>query len=114
MKRLQMMLLICLIFLSPLCAGASDLGGMRFSFIRGDVQVWTEHTNDWVPASINMPLREGNRIWVPEEGPSTGAPVTSGGFTPLGAWPGFLLHLVRFTSAAVTTTPTVSTSPALR
>jgi len=114
MKRLMMIFLVCLILLPSVYASAFDLGGMRFSFIRGDVQVWTEHTNDWVPASINMPLREGNRIWVPEEGPSTGAPVTSGGFTPLGAWPGFLLHLVRFTSAAVTTTPTVSTSPALR
>ncbi len=68
MKRLQMRLLIGLIFLSPLCAGASDLGGMRFSFIRGDVQVRTEDTGDWVPASINMPLSEGDRIWVPEEG----------------------------------------------
>src|SRR4030043_42342 len=49
-------------------AGASDLGGMRFSFIRGDVQVRTEDMDDWVPASVNMPLREGDRIWVPEEG----------------------------------------------
>jgi len=68
MKRLQMMFLICLILLPTVCAGASDLGGMRFSFIRGDVQVRTEDTEDWVPASINMPLREGDRIWVPEEG----------------------------------------------
>jgi hypothetical protein len=68
MKRLQMMFLICLILLPTVCAGASDLGGMRFSFIRGDVQVRTEDTEDWVPASINMPLREGDRIWVPEDG----------------------------------------------
>jgi len=68
MKRLQMMLLIVFILFSPLWASASDLGGMRFSFIRGDVQVRTEDTQDWVPASINMPLKEGDRIWVPEEG----------------------------------------------
>jgi hypothetical protein len=68
MKRLQMMLLIGLFLVPPLCADASELGGMRFSFIRGDVQVRTEDTQDWVPASINMPLREGDRIWVPEEG----------------------------------------------
>jgi hypothetical protein len=68
MKRLMMIFLIGLILLPPLSAGASDLGGIRFSFIRGDVQVRTEDTGDWVPASINMPLREGDRIWVPEEG----------------------------------------------
>ena len=68
MKRLMMMFLISLILLPPVYAGASDLGGIRFSFIRGDVQVRTEDTDDWVPASINMPLREGDRIWVPEDG----------------------------------------------
>jgi len=68
MKRLMMMFLISLILLPPVYAGASDLGEIRFSFIRGDVQVRTDDTEDWVPASINMPLREGDRIWVPEEG----------------------------------------------
>jgi hypothetical protein len=68
MKRLKMMFLISLILLLPSYVSASDLGGMRFSFIRGDVQVRTDDTDDWVPASINMPLREGDRIWVPEDG----------------------------------------------
>jgi hypothetical protein len=68
MKRLILILLISLILLPPVYASASDLGGLRFSFIGGDVQVRTEDTGDWVPASINMPLREGGRIWVPEEG----------------------------------------------
>jgi len=68
MKRLMTIFLISLILLPAVCASASDLGGMRFSFIRGDVQVRTEDTGDWVPASINMPLREGDRIWVPEDG----------------------------------------------
>jgi FecR protein len=68
MKKLMMMVLISLILFPSVYAGASELGGMRFSFIRGDVQVRTEDTQDWVPASINMPLKEGDRIWVPEEG----------------------------------------------
>jgi len=68
MKRLLMMSLISLILLVPVCAGAADLGGMRFSYIRGDVQVRTDDTDDWIPASTNMPLREGDRIWVPEDG----------------------------------------------
>lgn len=68
MKKRIVISLIFLILLVPVCAGASDLGGMRFSFIRGDVQVRTDDADDWVPASINMPLREGDRIWVPEDG----------------------------------------------
>jgi len=68
MKRLITIFLLSLILLPAVCASASDLGGMRFSFIRGDVQVMTEDTGDWVPASINMPLREGDRTWVLEEG----------------------------------------------
>jgi len=68
MKRFMMIFLISLILFPPVCASASELVGMRFSFIRGDVQIRTEDTGDWVPASINMPLREGDRIWVPEEG----------------------------------------------
>jgi hypothetical protein len=68
MKKLMMMVLISLILFPSVYAGASELGGMRFSFIRGDVQVRTEDTQDWVPASINMPLKEGDRVWVPEEG----------------------------------------------
>jgi len=68
MKRLITIFLLSLILLPAVCASASELGGMRFSFIRGDVQVRTEDTVDWVPASINMPLREGDRIWVPEDG----------------------------------------------
>jgi hypothetical protein len=34
----------------------------------GDVQIRTEDTEEWVPASINMPLRDGDRIWVPDGG----------------------------------------------
>jgi hypothetical protein len=68
MKRLILILLISLMLLPSVYASASDLGELRFSFLGGDVQVRTEDTGDWVPASINMPLREGDRIWVPEEG----------------------------------------------
>ena len=39
---------------------------MRISLIDGDVQIKTEDTEEWVPASINMPLTDGDRIWVPE------------------------------------------------
>ena len=58
-------IVVCLLLL-PTAAVASELGMARLSLIRGDVQIYTEDTGAWVAASINMPLREGDRIWVPE------------------------------------------------
>lgn len=45
--------LISLLLIAPVHAAASDLAVMRVSLIRGDVQIRTEDTADWVPASIN-------------------------------------------------------------
>ncbi|MDH4231282.1 MAG: FecR domain-containing protein, partial [Nitrospirota bacterium] len=50
----------------PSYAMAEDLGELRISLVDGDVQLITEDTTDWVPAAVNMPLRGGDRIWVPE------------------------------------------------
>ena len=47
-------------------ARAADLGSARISLIKGDVQIYTADTQEWVAASINMPLQEGDRLWVPE------------------------------------------------
>lgn len=44
------------------------LGAIRINLLDGDVQIKTEETDDWVPASINMPLQDGDRLWVPEGG----------------------------------------------
>ncbi len=57
-------LLICL----PTLSYPSSLGHMHISFLEGDVQIHTEDTGDWVPASINLPLKDGDRIWVPAGG----------------------------------------------
>jgi hypothetical protein len=67
MKTLKWVIIISL-FLLPTIAYPSTLGSLRISLIQGDVQVRTEDTKEWVPASINMPLVEGDRIWVPERG----------------------------------------------
>jgi hypothetical protein len=67
MKTLKWAIIISL-FLLPTIAYPSTLGSLRISLIQGDVQVRTEDTKEWVPASINMPLVEGDRIWVPEGG----------------------------------------------
>jgi hypothetical protein len=53
---------------TPPAPPPSTLGVMRVSLLDGDVQIKTEETGDWVPASINMPLRDGDQLWVPEGG----------------------------------------------
>jgi hypothetical protein len=68
MKILKYIALGFILFLFPVYGDTSPLGSLRISLIEGDVQVMTEDTGEWVPASINMPLVDGDRIWVPEEG----------------------------------------------
>src|SRR4030042_6823413 len=68
MKTLRWMVLTAVLILLPAFSYPATLGYLRISLIEGDVQVNTEDTGDWVPASINMPLKDGDRIWVPEGG----------------------------------------------
>jgi len=68
MKILKYILVISMFLLLPVYSYPSTLGSMRLSLIDGDVQIRTEDTEEWVPASINMPLRDGDQIWVPEGG----------------------------------------------
>ncbi|MBM4338860.1 MAG: iron dicitrate transport regulator FecR [Deltaproteobacteria bacterium] len=66
MKILRWVVLMAVLIFLPTISYPATLGGLRISFIEGDAQVNTEDTGDWVPASINMPLKDGDRIWVPE------------------------------------------------
>lgn len=68
MKTFKAIMLISLLLLFPTFSHSQNLGDLRISLIEGDVQIRTEDTGDWVPTSINMPLMEGDRIWVPEGG----------------------------------------------
>jgi hypothetical protein len=68
MKIFKFLILISILFLFPAYSYSQDLGELRISLIAGDVQIRSEDTEDWVPASINTPLRQGDRIWVPEGG----------------------------------------------
>ena len=68
MKILKFVVLAFMLFYFPAYASGSTPGSLRISVIEGDVQVRTEDTGEWVPASINMPLFDGDRIWVPEGG----------------------------------------------
>jgi hypothetical protein len=68
MKIARLFILIAILMLLPAYSYSSPLGQLRISLIEGDVQILTEDTEDWVLASINMPLRDGDQIWVPEGG----------------------------------------------
>jgi hypothetical protein len=68
MKTLRWMVLTAALICLPALSYPSTLGHMHISLIEGDVQIHTEDTGDWVPASINMPLKDGDRIWVPGGG----------------------------------------------
>lgn len=56
------------IFLFPMLAYSEEIGFLRSSLIEGDVQVKTEYINEWLPLSLNVPIREKDRIWVPDGG----------------------------------------------
>ena len=55
------------LLLFPAASNAEVLGAMRVRLILGDVQVKIADTGEWAPASVNMPLVEGDELWVPEE-----------------------------------------------
>jgi hypothetical protein len=67
-KILTSMLLLTALFFIPSYSYPSNLGMVRLSLMEGDIQIYTEDTLEWVGAAINMPLREGDRMWVPERG----------------------------------------------
>jgi hypothetical protein len=54
------------LLLFPAASGAELLGAMRVRLVQGDVQVKIAETGEWAPASINMPLIEGDELWVPD------------------------------------------------
>jgi hypothetical protein len=68
MKRITLMIFLAVLLVIPAYSYSADLGAVRLSLIGGDVQIHTEDTGDWVPAVINMPLSEGDRIWIPQGG----------------------------------------------
>ena len=61
-------LMIILLLLIPPAAMGNDLGLIRLSLIEGDVQIVVQDTTDWTEATINLPLNEGDRLWIPDNG----------------------------------------------
>lgn len=49
-------------------AYSDDLGIVSMEIVQGDVQILTGDSSDWLPAAVNTPLAQGDRVWVPEGG----------------------------------------------
>jgi hypothetical protein len=64
MKRI---IVICLLLVVtfPTWASAAAIGPARVRFAEGDVLFRTPDTDEWLPASVNTPLDEGDTFWCP-------------------------------------------------
>jgi FecR protein len=76
------MSIIGALLLFPPYSEAGPLGAIRVNLVQGDVQVKIADTGEWVPASVNMPLVEGDELWVPE-GSRAALQTTSGDYVRL-------------------------------
>jgi len=68
MKTLRIVPLLLVLALTPVFAFSAEYGRARIGFLSGDVQIQTTDIPGWLPASTNTPLREGDRLWVPQGG----------------------------------------------
>jgi len=58
-------ILLAVIIVFPSYVFSHNFGIMKTNLIEGAVQIYSRDADDWAAASINMPLLEGDRIWVP-------------------------------------------------
>ena len=65
MRYLKILTLTMAVILLPVLSWASVNGFARISMLEGDVQVRSEDSSEWFPASVNTPLQEGDSIWCP-------------------------------------------------
>lgn len=66
--RTRSLFILIMLLLAATSVFADDLGLIRLSLIEGDVQLLIQDTTDWTDATINIPLNEGDRVWVPDDG----------------------------------------------
>ncbi len=59
---------IVLLTAFPVCSFAEGMGFARLSLVQGDVQISNPDIPEWTLVSVNMPLAEGDRLWIPEDG----------------------------------------------
>jgi len=65
MKRI-LWLCLAVVLLVPSYSRAGVIGPARVSLAAGDILFRTPDSGEWLPASINTPLEEGDALWCPE------------------------------------------------
>ncbi len=61
-------IVLALAILIPSYAFSGDLGTLRITLIEDGANVYDGVEKEWLEASANMPLKEDDSVWVPEEG----------------------------------------------
>lgn len=64
MKRISMFILIAILAI-PSFVMAGIIGPSRVQLVDGEVMFRTPFDEEWLPASVNTPLDEGDAIWAP-------------------------------------------------
>jgi hypothetical protein len=59
-------IILTLLFLAPALSQAGIIGPASIRFMDGDIMFRTPDDDEWLPASINTPLDEGDAVWCPE------------------------------------------------
>ncbi len=66
MRLMILMFILVSILVSAETAQAGAIGPARIRLIEGDISFQTPDVADWLPASVNTPLDEGDAVWCPE------------------------------------------------
>ena len=66
MKRIICMCLF-VVFVLPTWSLAAAIGPARVSYVDGDVLFHSPDADEWLPATINTPLDEGDAVWCPDD-----------------------------------------------
>lgn len=59
---------VALAIFAPSLVFAEDLGALRVTLIEGEAYIQAEDSDEWFEASVNMPLKGEDSLWVPEGG----------------------------------------------
>jgi hypothetical protein len=67
MKRIIWLCLFVLLALPTTWSLAAAIGPARVSYTDGDILFRSPDTNEWLPATVNTPLDEGDALWCPDD-----------------------------------------------
>ena len=66
MKRIICMCLFAVLAL-PTWSPAAAIGPARVRYVEGGILFRAPDSDEWLPATVNTPLDEGDAVWCPED-----------------------------------------------